>query len=32
MGDLQKQLYSKYLELQNIDPTGVYRLCGVLFS
>ena len=30
MGDLQKQLYSKYLELQNIDPTGAYE--GEVFS
>jgi SNF2 family DNA or RNA helicase len=24
MGDLQKQLYNKYLEIQNIDPTGLF--------
>jgi len=23
MGDLQKQLYEKYLQIQNIDPTGL---------
>jgi len=24
MGDLQKQLYNKYLQIQNIDPTGLF--------
>jgi SNF2 family DNA or RNA helicase len=24
MGDLQKQLYEKYLQIQNIDPTGLF--------
>jgi hypothetical protein len=24
MGDLQKKLYEKYLEIQNIDPTGLF--------
>jgi SNF2 family DNA or RNA helicase len=24
MGDLQKKLYNKYLEIQNIDPTGLF--------
>jgi hypothetical protein len=25
MGDLQKQLYNKYLQMQNIDPTGLFE-------
>lgn len=24
MGDLQKQLYNKFLEIQDIDPTGLF--------
>ncbi len=26
MGDLQKKLYNKYLEIQNIDPTGLFQI------
>jgi len=30
MGDLQKQLYDKYLQIQNIDPTGLLFFCQIL--
>ena len=31
MGDLQKQLYNRFLEIQNIDPTGLLIFWGNLF-
>jgi hypothetical protein len=32
MGDLQKQLYEKYLQIQNIDPTGLFDNISEHFS
>lgn len=31
MGDLQKQLYQKYLQIQNIDPTGLLNETFISF-